>query len=60
MFEIKKVVSGLNWFIKGGGIQRYLSDTCLPNVKVLSPGLSFINDSYFLNTDWVHRLSELS
>lgn len=59
VFEIKKVVSGLNWFIKGGGIQRYLSDTCLPNVKVLSPGLSFINDSYFLNTDWVHRLSEL-
>ena len=59
VFEIKKVVKGLNWFVKGGGILPYLSDTCLPNVKVLSPGLDYINDCYFLTVDWERRLREL-
>lgn len=59
VFEIKKVVRGLNWFVKGGGILPYLSETCLPNVKVLSPGLDYINDCYFLTVDWERRLKEL-
>lgn len=59
VFEIKKVVKGLNWFVKGGGILPYLSETCLPNVKVLSPGLDYINDCYFLTVDWERRLKEL-
>lgn len=59
VFEIKKVNKGLNWFVKGGGIMPYLSDTCLPNVKVLSPGLGYINDCYFLTVDWESRLKEL-
>lgn len=59
VFEIKKVVKGLNWFVKGGGILPYLSETCLPNVKVLSPGLDYINDCYFLMVDWERRLKEL-
>ena len=59
VFEIKKVVKGLNWFVKGGGILPYLSETCLPNVKVLSPGLDYINDCYFLTIDWERRLKEL-
>lgn len=59
VFEIKKVVKGLNWFVKGGGILSYLSETCLPNVKVLSPGLDYINDCYFLTVDWERRLKEL-
>ena len=59
VFEIKQVVKGLNWFVKGGGILPYLSETCLPNVKVLSPGLGYINDCYFLTVDWERRLKEL-
>lgn len=59
VFEIKKVVKGLNWFVKGGGILPYISETCLPNVKVLSPGLDYINDCYFLTVDWERRLKEL-
>ena len=59
VFEVKKMVKGLNWFVKGGGILPYLSETCLPNVKVLSPGLGYINDCYFLTVDWERRLKEL-
>ena len=59
VFEIKKVVNGLNWFVKGGGILPYLSQTCMPNVQVLSPGLGYINDTYFLTVDWESRLKEL-
>lgn len=59
VFEIKSVVNGLEWFRKGGGVQPYLSKTCLKNVSVLSPGVGYVNDSYFLTIDWERRLSEL-
>ncbi len=59
VFEIQSIVNGLEWFRKGGGVQPYLSKTCLRNVKVLSPGLGYINDSYFLTIDWESRISEL-
>lgn len=59
VFVIKNLISGKDWFTKGGSIQRYLSETSLRNTKVLSVGLNFINDSYFLCIDWVKRLKEL-
>ena len=59
VFEIQSIVNGLEWFRRGGGVQSYLSKTCLRNVSVLSPGLGYINDSYFLTIDWESRLSEL-
>lgn len=59
VFEIDKVVSGIDWFRKGGGIQKYLSSTCLSTVSVLSAGLGYLNDSYFLTVDWERRLTEL-
>lgn len=59
VFEIQPIVNGLEWFRRGGGVQSYLSKTCLRNVSVLSPGLGYINDSYFLTVDWESRLSEL-
>lgn len=59
VFEIERVVSGIDWFRKGGGVQPYLSSTCLKNVQVLTPGLSYINDAYFLTIDWASRLAEL-
>lgn len=59
VFEIERVVSGIDWFRKGGGVQPYLSNTCLKNVQVLTPGLTYINDAYFLTIDWLARLNEL-
>lgn len=59
VFEMSKVVTGIEWFRKGGGVQPYLSDTCLKNVRVLSPGLGYVNDSYFLTVNWDDRLLEL-
>lgn len=59
VFEMNKVVTGIEWFRKGGGVQPYLSNTCLKNVRVLSPGLGYVNDSYFLTIDWESRLTEL-
>ena len=59
VFQIQKVVSGINWFTEGGVTTKYKSDTLLKNVSVLSPGLSYINDSYFLMVNWSDRLKEL-
>lgn len=59
VFEISKVNSGVEWFRRGGSVQPYLSNTCLNNVRVLSPGLGYINDSYFLTINWESRLAEL-
>lgn len=60
VFEIKAVVNGLKWFTDGGGVHPFISQTCLQNVKVLSPGMQYINDSYFLTMDWEKRLKELN
>ena len=59
VFEIKNTVSGIEWFRKGGSVQPYVSSTALKNTKVLSAGLGYINDSYFLCIDWAKRLAEL-
>ena len=60
VFEISSVVKGLKWFTDGGGVQPYISSTCLQNVKVLSPGMQYVNDSYFLTMNWEKRLKELN
>lgn len=59
VFEIKKLVPGMEWFRRGGSLHQYLSGTILKNTRVLSPGLGYVNDSYFLCIDWKRRLSEL-
>lgn len=59
VFQMKKIVDGMNWFTSGGGVQQYLSSTCLPNVKVLMPKIGYVNDSFFLMVNWEKRLKEL-
>lgn len=59
VFQINKITPGVNWFTKGGGTQQYLSSTCLNNVRALSLGLNYTNDSFLLTVDWVRRLAEL-
>lgn len=59
VFQVKKTNSGLEWFRRGGSVQQYLSLTGLRNTKILSFGIGYINDSYFLSIDWDKRLFEL-
>ena len=59
VFKVKNMIPGLDWFKKGGSVQSYVSSTELGNTQVLSLGLGYINDSYFLCIDWVSRLAEL-
>lgn len=59
VFQMSKITDGMNWFTTGGGVQQYLSSTCLPNVKVLMPKIGYINDSFFLMVNWEKRLKEL-
>lgn len=59
VFEVKQLVPGIEWFRRGGSVQPFLSNTALKNTKVLSAGLGYINDSYFLCIDWEKRLLEL-
>lgn len=59
VFEIRKVIPGIEWLRCGGSVQRFVSSTSLKNVQVLSMGLGFVNDSYFLAVDWAKRLMEL-
>lgn len=60
VFEMNRVTNGVNWFTEGGGVQKHISQTCKQNVRVLSPGLGYINDSFFLTVDWEKRLQELN
>lgn len=59
VFQMRSIVNGISWFITGGGVQKHLSSTCLPNVKVLMHSVGYINDGYFLTVDWERRLTEL-
>ena len=59
VFEIRNLVNGLKWFTDGGGVQKYVTPTCVSNVRVLSPGLGYINDSFYLTVNWERRLQEL-
>lgn len=59
VFEVQSVVKGLKWFEDGGGVQPYLSPTCQTNTKILSPGMWYVNDCWFLTINWESRLKEL-
>lgn len=59
VFQMRSIVDGMPWFATGGGVQKYISSTCLPNVKVLMPKIGYVNDSYYLTVNWEKRLQEL-
>ena len=60
VFQMRNIIDGMNWFSVGGGVQKYISSTCLSNVRVLMPKLGYVNDSFFLTVNWERRLSELN
>lgn len=59
VFQAKRTIPGLDWFINGGSVQPYITMTGLRNTQILSVGIGYINDSYFLSIDWNKRLLEL-
>ena len=59
VFEIREVVKGVGWFERGGSVQNYLSKTYMREVKVIHPGLGYLNEAYLLSVDWTSRLLEL-
>lgn len=60
VFQISRVVNGIDWFQRGGSVIPFLSKTCLDNVSVLSAGVGYVNDSYLLDVCWESRLRELN
>lgn len=57
ILNIPRVVSASDWFFSGGDLP--LSDTRVPNVKVLTPGLQYFNDLSLLNVNWPDRWNQL-
>ena len=57
ILNIPRVVSASDWFLSGG--EPPLSDTRVPNVKVLTPGLQYFNDLSLLNVNWSDRWNQL-
>lgn len=57
ILNISRVVSASDWFLSGGDLP--LSDTRVPNVKVLTPGLQYFNDLSLLNVNWSDRWNQL-
>lgn len=58
-FFVGSMVPGVKWFAEGGSIASYLSNARNPKVKILSPGVQYLNDAYFLDIRWEQRLNEL-
>ena len=59
VFKRSKVVSGIEWFRKGGDLENYLTDTEDGGVKLLSMGIRYIDEGEFLYYDWKRILEEL-
>lgn len=59
VFAMTKVVDGREWFVRGGDLNRYLSPTSIDSVRVLSPGVGYVDDGFFLAVDWEKRLRDL-
>ena len=57
ILNIPRVVSASDWLLSGGDLP--LSDTRVPNVKVLTPGLQYFNDLSLLNVNWSDRWNQL-
>lgn len=59
-FQVRKLTKPLEWLQGLGGIESLYIDTNLANVKVVSAVSTYINDSYYLNVDWVRILTDLN
>lgn len=60
VFGIEDLKCGSKWFVSGGDLTGFLSDTSMDNVKVLSfSGTDYVNDLAFLSIKWETRMQEL-
>ena len=60
VFQLRQLVNAGKWFSEGGELAPYLTNTKWDFVKVLSLGVRYINDAYFLCLDWERILSDLN
>lgn len=58
-FGAKQLNSPLKWLTGQESFKNYVSTTSLPNVRVISTALSYLNDLSLLSIDWSLRLAEL-
>lgn len=58
-FGVMKADSPTNWLSGSGDFKQYIADTRLPNVKVITTALAYLNDLFLLRVDWTARIAEL-
>ena len=59
-FGAKKIPNPLDWLEGREGIKKFVSSSSQNNVKIVSFGLNYMNDSYYLRVNWEERLKELN
>lgn len=59
-FGAKKIPNPLDWLEGRGNIKNFVASSKEKNVKIISFGLNYMNDSYYLRVDWKERLEELN
>lgn len=59
-FGAKKIPSPLDWLEGRENIKQFVASSKEKNVKILSFGLNYMNDSYYLRVNWEERLEELN
>jgi hypothetical protein len=59
VFGAKQIPNPLAWIEGRDSIKSYTANSNEKNVKVVSFGLNYMNDSYYLRVDWKSRLEEL-
>lgn len=56
---VAKVSSPVKWLMGSEPFVNFVAPTKVPNVRIMSTALAYINDLSLLNVDWSKRLSEL-
>lgn len=59
-FGAKKIPNPLDWLEGRENIKQFVASSKEKNVKILSFGLNYMNDSYYLRVNWEERLEELN
>jgi hypothetical protein len=60
VFGAKNIPNPLGWLEGRESIKTSVTNSKLKHVKVMSFGLNYMNDNYYLKVDWKSRLEELN
>lgn len=59
-FRIKTIESPVKWLVGTEPFQKFIANTSIPNVKVISLALTYMNELSLLQINWSKRLAELN